>query len=260
MAKRVTPLRAGRVKARPGADLWLKGQDKAFDAYPFHAISPDLKVKISGQARRMALRLDPKQRIVQLVVPKRANLRNAYHFAKENQDWIREKIEELPAPVALENGAVVPIFGRNRTIIICYNEALKYTDITLKKDEILVLTNKEDPSARIRRFLMDEVKNRIAALAETKADQIRRRIYDIQIRDTKSRWGSCSSDGKLSFSWRLIFAPPKAFDYVVAHEVAHLVHMDHSAAFWEVCESLCKDYDGGLAWMRDHGNELMRYA
>jgi hypothetical protein len=79
------------------------------------------------------------------------------------------------------------------------------------------------------------------------------------VREKKSRWGSCSSDDHLSYSWRLIFAPPAALDYVVAHEVAHLVHMNHSKAFWNLCRSLSHDFVNGQYWMKNHGHELMRY-
>jgi predicted metal-dependent hydrolase len=130
----------------------------------------------------------------------------------------------------------------------------------LKKEEILVLTNKTDPAPRIRRFLMDEAKKRIEELAAEKATLLRRRINSLQVKDTKSRWGSCSEDGDISFSYRLIFAPAKAMDYVVAHEVAHLMHMDHSDNFWRTCENLCWDYEFGKQWMSENGYDLMRFG
>lgn len=260
MAKRIKPLRAGRGRSRSGSEPVSSAHDAALLAYPFDEISSRLRVNVSPRARRMALRLDPKQRVMHLVMPKRASLRAAFEFAEENRDWIIEKLKTLPRPVALRDGAVIPVFGRNRRIVVLYNEALKFTDIQLKKEEILVLTNKLDPAPRIRRFLIDEAKKRIEELALEKASLIRRRVTDIQVKDTKSRWGSCSDDGHICFSWRLIFAPAKAMDYVVAHEVAHLVHMDHSDNFWRVCESLSWDYDFGKDWMRDNGYDLMRFG
>ena len=103
-------------------------------------------------------------------------------------------------------------------------------------------------------------KKELTALAQQKAAEIGETIEKISVRDTKSRWGSCSSDGNLSFSWRLMFAPTEAFDYVVAHEVAHLVHMDHSRSFWNLCRDLSEDFIEGQYWMREHGHELMRYG
>lgn len=260
MGKRAKTLRAGRGRSRSDRDNTTSGTDTRHAGYPFGDISNKLNVNVSARAKRMALRLDPQRQIVHLVVPKRVPMRSAFLFAEENRDWIREKIRALPRPVPFGDGSVLPIFGRERRIVVLYNPALKVTDIQLKKDEILVLTNKPDPSARIRRFLMELAKEKISALSHEKAATIRRRINDIQVRDTRSRWGSCSEDGNLSYSWRLIFAPPKAMDYVVAHEVAHLLHMDHSGTFWDACARLCKDYETGRNWMRDHGHSLMRFG
>lgn len=260
MAKRLKTLRAGRGRSRSGREIVPTDHDMALLAYPFDDISSKLRVSVSRRARRLALRLDPKQRVMHLVVPKRASLRLAFEFAEENRDWITEKLKTLPRPVAFRDGAVIPVFGRNRRIVVLYNSALKYTDIQLKKEEILVLTNKLDPAPRIKRFLMEEAKRRIEELAAEKAALLRRRIRSIAVKDTKSRWGSCSEDGEISFSWRLIFAPAKAMDYVIAHEVAHLMHMDHSDNFWRTCESICWDYEFGKNWMSDNGYDLMRFG
>lgn len=257
---RAKPLQAGRGKLRSnsGKPLQPKGLDDF--AYPFSEISPRLKVNISRRARRMALRLDPKTRQMLLVVPHRASLRAAFRFAEENTEWIREKLRTLPRPVAFKDGAILPVFGRERRLVILYNPALKFTDIQLRKDEIIVMTNKADPAPRIRRFLMDEAQRRLDALTREKAALIRRKVVDVQVKDTKSRWGSCADDGRVCYSWRLIFAPLKSLDYVVAHEVAHLVHMDHSENFWGVCEDLSWDFAEGKGWMDENGHELMRYS
>lgn len=257
---RAKPLQAGRGRLRPNDRLLPQNNGLPEDAYPFSEISPRLKVSISKRARRMALRLDAQSRQMMLVVPQRASLRAAFRFAEENREWIREKLRALPRPVAFKDGTVIPVFGKDRRIVVLYNPALKFTDIQMRKDEIIVLTNQQDPALRIRRFLMDEAKRRIAVMADEKAALIRRRVTEIQVKDTKSRWGSCAEDGRIAFSWRLIFAPLKALDYVVAHEVAHLAYMDHSANFWRVCEELSWAYDEGKGWMDVNGHELMRYG
>lgn len=262
MKRNGSSARARRAKYNPVSRLLGpkdQGQD-ALLAYPFHHISPHLEVKFSPRAKRMALRLDPKTRAVNLVVPKRTGLDSAYRFAFENRQWIQDKIEELPEHIPFEDGAILPIFGKNRRIVIFYRDDIRYTDIHLKNNELLVITNREDPSARIKRYLIELVRNEIDMLAHEKSALIRRRIQSIQVRDTKSRWGSCSEDGRLSFCWRLIFAPYEALDYVVAHEVAHLSHMNHSQRFWDLCADLSEDYDEGYAWMKAHGHELMRYG
>lgn len=260
MKRRVKPLNAERARARAGRDLFSFEQENGWFGLPFAEISPRLKLSVSERAKRMALRLDPRTRTVQLVVPKRANMRTAYLFAEQNKDWIRSKLRDLPKQIPFRDGEILPILGRDRKIIVCYNPALKMTDIQLKKDELLVLTNKPDPSVRIKRFLMDLAKEKLTEMALEKASLLRRRLEDVQVKDTRSRWGSCTEDGRLSFSWRLIFAPAKAFDYVVAHECAHLVHMDHSDNFWRVCEKASRDYEEGKDWMLKNGHSLMRFG
>jgi predicted metal-dependent hydrolase len=226
-------------------------------------ISPHLRLQVSKRARRMALRLDTKERVVYLVVPRRADMTKARDFAKQYKHWIQEKIDELPDPVPFHDGTIIPLFGRNVEIRVNYDSSLKRTSIELKPRILLVNTNKKDQkevSDRIMRFLKKEATRVIRALAVEKAARTGKVIANVSVRDTRSRWGSCAEDGNLSFSWRLIFAPWEALDYVVAHEVAHLVHMNHGKPFWNLCAKLSTDYDTGRDWMRDHGHELMSFG
>ena len=233
--------------------------EKAQATYPFAEISPDLELRYHARARRMGLRVDPHKRKVFLTLPKRASLRSAYLFAYEHRHWVRERLAEMPQIIEYANGVTLPILGRDITIQIEQDITLRKTDISLINNKLLVLTNKNDPSARIKRFLINLAKEELTALSHEKAAMINKKIQKIDVKDTKSRWGSCSHDGCLSFSWRLIFAPPKAFDYVVAHEVAHLGYLDHSPAFWHLCEDLSSDYSKGKSWMKRHSQELIRY-
>lgn len=219
-----------------------------------------LVIKRSPRARRMALRLDPKERVFHLVLPPGVPIKKAKEFAREHKEWMLEQLMELPEPVPFVHGAVIPVFGKNRTLSIHKKKSFKTTDFILKYNELIVLTNLDDPTPRIRRYLMKLAKEEISRLAHKKAGDVRKKIASIHVRDTKSRWGSCSEDGNLSFSWRLIFAPYEALDYVVAHEVAHLKHLDHSKNFWRVCRALSDDFLEGHYWMSHHGNDLMSYG
>ncbi len=223
-------------------------------------ISPYLRLKVSPRARRLALRLDSKERIINLVIPRRTSFRKAYEFAKSHEEWINKRLKSLPEPIPFSNSITLPIAGIDRVLSITYDETLKKTDIYLKYNTIIVTSNQQDPSRRIERFLKNHANEIITPLAMEKAYSLGRKIRGITVRDQKTRWGSCSNEGKLSFSWRLIFAPPPAMDYVISHEVAHLKHLNHSKAFWNTCRSLCMDYLEGHIWMRNHGHELMRYG
>ncbi len=219
-----------------------------------------VRVRVSPRAKRIALRLDNAHHVMHLVVPPRFTPGKAEQFVEEHRHWIRQKLAELPEPIAFVDGAVIPVLGRQRTLAIFYDKTLKTTSIDMKDNEILISTNKTDPAARLTRFLKNEARATLDNLTREKAALIDKPVKAVQIRDTKSRWGSCGPDGRISLSWRLIFAPWEAMDYVVAHEVAHLVHMDHSQRFWALCTELSTDFATGKGWMRRHGHELMRYG
>lgn len=217
-------------------------------------------VKRSKRARRVALRLDPTERIINLVVPEKMPLNKAYKFAQENEGWVRETLANLAPPVPFVNGVNLPIFGDTVKLSIFITPTVKRTKITQHDDLLEIHTYMDDPTNRITAHLRKIAKIGLADMASEKADIINKNIRSVSVRDTKSRWGSCSHKAELSFSWRLIFAPYDAIDYVVAHEVAHLVHMDHSKDFWSLCKKLSCNYTEGKYWMKNHGNSLMRYG
>lgn len=219
-----------------------------------------LRIMRSKRARRVALRLDHKERVMNLVVPKGMKLDTAYAFAYENKNWIKEKLQELPEPVPFEHGAILPLFGENYRMNIYYDPSLRKTSIMLKENNIFVLTNKEDPTSRIVTFLKNYAQERLEVLVREKAKIIRKKVSVFKVKDTTSRWGSCAEDGEIILSWRLIFAPLAAMDYVVAHEVAHLRHLHHEPTFWSLCRELSEDFLEGEYWIANHGHELMRFG
>jgi len=223
-------------------------------------LPPHVKIKHSKRAKRVALRLDPIERVFHLVVPKRMSMRRAEAFAASQESWMQEKLSVLPPKITFENGVFIPILGQRTEIKIHREADLKVTKIVLEDGVLHVRTNKDDPSSRIVRFLKSLVKDELEILSNEKAERIGKNVASVSVRDTKSRWGSCSCDGNLSYSWRLIFATPEAFDYVVAHEVAHLEHLNHSENFWDLCSELSDNFVEGKYWMDTHGSELMRYG
>ena len=130
--------------------------------------------------------------------------------------------------------------------------------VWIEDGEINVTGDIKYLSRRLSDWLKKQAQIRIKTLVYQKAKQIKRVPSRITIRDTRTRWGSCSSKGRLSFSWRLIFAPPEILDYVVAHEVAHLVHMNHSSKFWNTVDRLTENAKSGRAWLNGNGSALQR--
>lgn len=224
-----------------------------------YGLPPYVRMKHSKRAKRLSLRLDPKERVIHLVCPQGCSENKAIRFAQEHMAWIETQMGTLPPPVYFTHGQNIPVFGKDRKIFIHYDPERKSTKINLHADQLEVQTNKEDPTPRITRFLKQEVKQELERLSFKKAEQLGKTVKAVHVRDTKSRWGSCAPDGDINYSWRIIFAPYKALDYLVAHEVAHLKYLDHSKAFWACCESVSDDYEFGKYWIRNHAHELLRY-
>lgn len=225
----------------------------------FSTISPHLHVKISPKAKRLALRLDSHARRINLVIPKRASLKKAYEFAELNQNWIHDKISALPEPVPFINGAAIPLMGKKYRLTI-EKSAEKRTRIDILSDTIRVVTSIDDCAPRINRTLRQYAEENLRLLSIDKATKLDRELKSFCVRDMKSRWGSCSKDGRMTLSWRLVFAPTEAIDYVISHEIAHLVHDNHGPKFWKLCEELSTDYATGKEWMRLNGVNLGRYG
>ncbi len=219
----------------------------------------NVKLVRSPTARRVALRADPARAVICLVIPKRTSEKTAWRFAHENRDWIEERLGMMEKPVPFVDGAVIPVFGIDRTLRIKHTQA-KTTEIVLGDDTLDVYTSRPDPSANIKQFLWKMMEETARRIAHKKAAQINKSITHIQMRDTRARWGSCRADGKMMFCWRLIFAPMVVIDYVIGHECAHLVHMNHSPKFWKLCDELSKDMAYSRAWLDAKGDLLMMYG
>ncbi|MFP4098837.1 MAG: M48 family metallopeptidase [Alphaproteobacteria bacterium] len=226
----------------------------------FKKVQDLITVKRSKRARRVALRLDPVQRIINLVIPERMPLRTAYAFANKHEDWIKQTLNNLPEKISFTHGTQLPVFGDKIWLDITIDPTIRRTTLKQYDDRLFVKTYQQDPTSRITTHLKKIARMGLADMASEKAGIIGKDIASVTIRDTKSRWGSCSADGHLSFSWRLIFAPYAAVDYVIAHEIAHLVHLNHSKSFWELCEKLSCDYKTGKHWMKKRGNTLLCYG
>ena len=219
-----------------------------------------LIAKRNNRARRVALRLDVRARNFILVIPKGMSDKKAFDFARAQKKWMIEKSAALPSRITFDNGQSVPVKGIMHELDIAYIPERKTTHIFFENEKICIKSAIRDPSLRIKRFLKHEALKQLEALSHEKAGIIGCRVSKVSVRDPKSRWGSCSPNGNISYSWRLIFAPYQVMDYIVAHEVAHLKHLDHSPAFWRVCQSLSEDYELGRHWIRDNPAELMRYG
>ena len=216
-----------------------------------------LLVRRNGRARRITLRLDPSGDHVCLTLPRGVALAEGLDFARSRARWLTAQLAGVPPRVPFEPGACLPVLGQDFVVRHC-PEARR--GVWREEGELLVSGYAEHVGRRVRDFLKAEAKREITERAHVKARRIERPIASLTLRDTQSRWGSCTPDGAISLSWRLVLAPLEVLDYVVAHEVAHLVHMNHGPRFWALTAKLTDQVEGPKRWLRDNGAGLLRYG
>ena len=219
----------------------------------------DVKLVRSATARRVALRVDAARSRICLVVPKRTSEKFAWQFADNNRAWIKACLADLEKPVPFVDGAVIPIFGQPRTLRIIKHDK-RITEFKLTDTALEVRTSREDPARNIRDYLYKLCMDTIVPMAHAKVASIDNQIMNIRLRDTSQRWGSCASNTRMMFCWRLVFAPMIVVDYIVGHEVAHLKHMDHSRKFWAQCDALTEDMNYSRQWLAGNGDKLMMFG
>ena len=212
----------------------------------------------SLRARRASLRVDPARRRVVLTAPPRMARATALEFVHAQADWVAARLARLPARRPFVDGAEVPLFGDPHRI---RHRAEARGTVWREGVEIHVAGKAEHLRRRLEDWLTAQVRGRLVPLVHAKAGRVERPVKRITVRDTVSRWGSCGPDGAMSFSWRLVFAPPEVLDYLVAHEVAHLVHHNHGPRFWALARTLCDGpIEGPRSWLEKNGETLLQYG
>lgn len=214
----------------------------------------EVTLRRSARARRISLRVSGVDGRVTLTVPPGVAERTALDFANEKAAWLRTQLSRQPDMADVRIGSDLPVEGRLRRIAPGFGRRIQ-----LAEDALNVPGPPETAPRRIQAWLKIRARDQLAAASDHHAQAIDRKYTRLTLRDTRSRWGSCTHDAGLMYSWRLILAPGDVLDYVAAHEVAHLVEMNHSRAFWDIVARLCPGYDAPRRWLRENGAELHRY-
>ncbi len=242
--------------------LYRRPSEPATIAIVFERETYLVRVRRHRQARRYTLRIHSATRAVVLTIPPRGTLKQANEFAQKHGAWIAARLQRLPQAAPFADGAVLPLRGVDHRIV--HRRAARGT-VWLEcgaGDERMLCVAGERPHMprRVHDFLKREAKRDLAAASARAADALGVKIKRVSIRDQTSRWGSCSTTGMLSFSWRLILAPPFVLDYLAAHEAAHLIEMNHSRRFWRLVERICPHMSRAKSWLDAHGAGLHRYG
>lgn len=217
---------------------------------------PDIPVVMrrSSRARRISLRVSRLDGRVTLTLPKGVREREGLEFVLEKADWLRKQLADRPDQVRVGLGSEVLLEGRRLQVV-----AGTGRQVRVSGGEIAVPGDPARAGAQVQGFLKEQARARLVAASDRYAARLGRPYARLTLRDTRSRWGSCSSKGALMYSWRLIMAPASVLEYVAGHEVAHLQEMNHSDRFWDLVEEIHGPYAAPRRWLRDHGEELHRY-
>ena len=214
-------------------------------------------VRFNPRSRRIVMRIHPITGEVTVTAPPRTGMAQAMAFARGEADWIARQRGAVPPGIAFAPGSVVPFAGAPHRI--CPSPRKGPAPVWREAGQIFVSGKPEHAARRLTDFFKREAKKALEARAMELGAVLGVRPSRVTVRDTASRWGSCSAARSLSFSWRLVFAPDFVRDYVVAHEVAHLKEMNHGAKFWAHVASLNADDKKARRWLREHGRGLLRY-
>jgi len=234
---------------------------------PGHIVVPHgtgsftVALKRSSTARRYTLRVCSGSGAIVMTLPAKADLRTASDFAARHTGWIAARLARLPEMIAMEPGATVPFRGVPHRIEHRpgMRGAVRVETGADGAPVIAVSGLPEHARRRVSDFLKREAGKDLAAAVSRHAAALGVVVSGITLRDTRSRWGSCTSAGRLNFSWRLIMAPPFVLDYLAAHEATHRREMNHSNRFWRLLKEICPATDEAEAWLDRNGPGLHRY-
>ncbi len=220
-----------------------------------------VRVRRHRQARRYTLRIHSATREVVLTMPPRGSLKEARAFAQKHGAWIAARLTRLPAPAPFMHGIVLPLRGVDHRIVHrCGERGTVWIEGAGDERSLCVAGEAPHLARRIHDFLKREAKRDLEVASRLAAERLGVAIKRVSIRDQSSRWGSCSTTGVLSYSWRLILAPPFVLDYLAAHEVAHLIEMNHSRRFWRLVSRICPHVSRAKTWLDVNGSNLHRYG
>jgi len=209
----------------------------------------------NAQAKRLILRIDQTTGEIKLTLPKHVGRRAAERFLQKQTAWIMSERLALAPPRPLGHQSMMPFHGEAHQIV--------FTDIAPRRvaresGKILVGGPADLAPKRLENWLRREAKNILTERSAAHAATLDVRYNRVSIGDMRSRWGSCSSRGTLRYSWRLLMAPYDVLDYVAAHEVAHLLEMNHSDRFWGHVARCVPEHKERRQWLKSEGNILFQ--
>lgn len=217
-------------------------------------------VRVNARARSYRLSI-PNSGGPLLTLPPHGKWREAEAFLQRHVNWLAARLHRAPQATSFSDGGVIPLRGIDHRIVGT-GRIRGRVEVAEEDGEKLLLVPGE-PAHQARRlndWLKDEALADLVLRTAFHAERLGVTVRSVKMRSQSSRWGSCSSSGNINYNWRLVMAPPFVLDYVAAHEVAHLVEMNHSAAFWATVQRTLPEMEKGRAWLKAHGRQLMAHG
>lgn len=218
----------------------------------------NIYVQENARSKRLSLKYHPITREFSLTKPPKARKEDILNFLNRSKAWLAEKMGEVNSNIPFTPGTLLPILGQEH--LIQFAQDAKPS--VVQKEGVLLVSG-FDPiivPGMVKDWLRGHIYAYIADTSKKFAKTLGKPVGVITIKDTKSRWASCSSHGNLAYSWRLAMAPEAVVEYICAHEVSHLVEMNHSPAFWGLVAQLCPSFNEHRSWLKIHGKNLFRYG
>ncbi|MAR78766.1 MAG: hypothetical protein CMM18_00890 [Rhodospirillaceae bacterium] len=212
-----------------------------------------VKIKKNLRAKKIILRISNVNPYIYLTIPKNENEKNAIDFLFRNKEWVLNELKRIPKKILFLNNSEIPYMGVTHRIVY----AGEYTNLIYIYDKkIMVFGKKEEISKNLKNWLYHKAKIEILKIAKLKVSFLNKKYNKIKIKDLKSSWGTCGENGNLSFSWRLILAPKHVMEYIVVHELCHLVELNHSKKFWILVTELFPQKKLSQDWLKTNGTYL----
>ena len=215
-----------------------------------------VRLIVNPRARHVSVRIDPTRREAIATAPTKRHLKHAAQFAAERAGWIAQELSRLPRGISLSPGSFIPLRGVEHELVYKHGRTPARIDEDMLPRLIVPASDAALFESRVLRYLKDQARTDLIDRVATHSVTLGVKPERIQVKELRSRWGSCSVDGVLSFSWRVVLAPPFVLDYLAAHEVAHLKEMNHSRRFWAQVRRCIPDYERGRDWLHKNGCKL----
>tara|TARA_Y100000739_G_C20600044_1_gene462427 strand:- start:1654 stop:2388 length:735 start_codon:yes stop_codon:yes gene_type:complete len=214
----------------------------------------NINVRKSNKAKRVSIRISGATNEVFLIVPKQVSILNAKQFAISKERWIRKQLRSKFDISKVKLGSLVPVEGFYYLIEIGENKRVK-----VENNKLLIPSQSTDISKHLKAYLLELSRQRLFSMTKHYCELIGKNCVKVSIKDPKTRWGSCTSKGNLMYSWRLIMAPKSILEYLVVHEVSHLLEMNHSKKFWQHVGNMMPNFRESQIWLKKNGQKLHSY-